>query len=307
VKNDGLQLERLRKCDLCGSSSYLPFVGGKDILVGTNGYFEYVKCSMCGLVFLEPPSKEDILTKYPSSYYDGWKDKLSHRMLVILRKLSIGRSVPTAGGPVLDVGSGSGSFLRILKQLGVTAYGLEPSTAGYLVTKEKGLEVYRGTLFEAKFPHGHFQTIVLNHVLEHVESPTALLQELKRILHPDGLLLVGVPNIDSFHFKAMKGNWVGLDPPRHLFQFSPKTLKLYGAKVGLKVERVRYNSAALPFIVYLYVLARRILPFERPLNETVVDNPLLQILFSPFAIMLNLLHWGDKVEAFMTPHQSDPS
>ncbi len=284
-------------------------VKGKDILFGTRGYFEYVKCSVCGLVFLEPqPSEEDILTKYPSSYYGGWKDKLSYRMLVILDKLSIGRSVPSAGGgPVLDVGSGSGSFLGILQQRGMTVYGVEPSATGYSATKGRGLEVYRGTLFEAKFPDGYFGTIVLNHVLEHVESPTALLQELKRILHPKGLLLIGVPNIDSFHFKAMKSNWVGLDPPWHLFHFSPRILKLYAAKLGFTVERIRYNSAGLPFIAYLFVLVRRILPFERPLNNTFLDNALLQAFFSPFAIMLNLLGWGDKIELFMTHQESSPS
>ncbi len=302
MNKDGSQQEQPRKCDLCGNSSYLPLVRGEDILFGTSGSFEYVKCSVCGLVFLEPqPSKEDILTKYPSSYYGGWKDKLSYRMLVILDKLSIGRSVPLArGGPVLDVGSGSGSFLGILQQLGMTAYGVEPSPTGYLVAKGSGLEVYQGTLFEAKFPDEYFHAIVVNHVLEHVESPTALLQELKRVLHPKGLLLIGVPNIDSFHFKAMKSSWVGLDPPWHLFHFSPKTLKLYAAKLGFTVERVRYNSAGLPFIAYLYVLFRRILPFGRPLNKTSLDNAPLHALFLPFAIMLNLLGWGDKIEIFMT-------
>jgi SAM-dependent methyltransferase len=301
--------QQLRKCDLCGSISHVPVVKGEDLLLGTQGHFQYVKCSKCGLVFLEPqPSSRDILARYPAIYYGSWKDNLSYSQLVILDKLTIGRSLPRSkSGPALDVGTGSGSFLGILQGLGMAVYGVEPFTEGYLAAKRRGLNVFHGTLFEAKFPNEYFHTIVLNHVLEHVQSPTELLRELKRILHPKGTLLIGIPNIDSFFFKAMKGNWVSLDPPRHFYQFSPTTIELYATKLGFKLERIRFNSAALPFIAGLYSLARRILSSRRPFKETSLDNAFLQAIFSPFAIALNLLHWGDKIEVFMTHQESSPS
>ncbi len=297
------QVQQRERCDLCGSDSSEPFVKGRDLFLGTPKEFVYVKCKRCDLVFLQPlPVPSELVSSYPKEYYENsWKDRLSYNALLILERLTLGRSVPgPQASPVLDIGTGTGSFLEILKNRGSKAYGVEPYEPGYAAAKRRGLEVFHGFLTEAKLPDKFFGLVILNHVLEHVSKPSDLLQEIRRVLRPGGVLIVGIPNIDSFAFRAMRSDWFALDPPRHLFHFSPKTIKLYAEKSGLELTRIRYNSSALPFINFLHVVTSRALGLKVGLKGSGWDNAFLQAMFSPIAIMLNALRLGDKMEVFLT-------
>ncbi len=55
------------------------------------------------------------------------------------------------------------------------------------------------SLFETFNTNEKFDTIILNHVLEHIEEPITLLKHIKNWLSPDGVLILGVPNAKSFH------------------------------------------------------------------------------------------------------------
>lgn len=55
------------------------------------------------------------------------------------------------------------------------------------------------SLFEAFEPARNFDTIIMEHILEHVDDPVALLKRSKQWLAPGGVLIVGVPNANSIH------------------------------------------------------------------------------------------------------------
>ena len=61
------------------------------------------------------------------------------------------------------------------------------------------------------------------HVLEHVPDLEVQIKELKRLLKPDGLLVIAVPNFKSYDAKVYKENWAAYDVPRHLYHFSQNT------------------------------------------------------------------------------------
>ncbi len=147
-------------------------------------------------------------------------------------------------GKALDIGCGTGSFLLILKKLGFEATGIEPSEkAGSIGRKNVGLDIKTGNLLEHKFPNNYFNLITMNHVLEHVHNPVEVLLEVKRILHPDGMITIRTPNMDSFGYKRFGKNWVPIDTPRHLIIYSRQSIAELAGKTGLKLERFTMSHA----------------------------------------------------------------
>jgi predicted SAM-dependent methyltransferase len=63
------------------------------------------------------------------------------------------------------------------------------------------------------------------HVLEHVPDLEEQIKELDRLLKPNGLLVIAVPNFKSDDAKKYKENWAAYDVPRHLYHFSPSAIK----------------------------------------------------------------------------------
>ena len=71
-----------------------------------------------------------------------------------------------------------------------------------------------------------FDAVTLIHVFEHLPDPRQTLEIISEILKKDGILMMSFPNIDSFQSRIFKGKWLHIDPPRHLFFFSPKDFKI---------------------------------------------------------------------------------
>jgi SAM-dependent methyltransferase len=93
-----------------------------------------------------------------------------------------------------------------------------------------------GRLETINFPANHFDAVTLWHVLEHVEDPRALLAEVRRILKPDGVFLVSVPNFGSFEARISKDKWFHLDVPRHGTHFSTATLEEALTECGFEIR-----------------------------------------------------------------------
>ena len=110
------------------------------------------------------------------------------------------------------------------------------------------LNVFCGAIEEIKFPENSFDVITMNHVIEHVLDPITLLSECKRILKPNGKLIVITPNIKSLGHRFFKTSYLHLDPPRHIYLFSPKSLITSAEKAGLKIKNVFTPSKGAYFI-----------------------------------------------------------
>lgn len=180
----------------------------------------------------------------------------------------------SATGRMLDVGCGSGAFLKKMRDHGWEVTGMEPDQkAAARITNENGIPVFQSIedVCESQ-PHA-FDMIVLSHVIEHLPDPVASLRDLTKLLAPSGKLIVTTPNAASLGARIFGRYWRGLEPPRHFNVFTPASLKLAFEAAGLTMQNSSTEVRMARGIWYLSYLAQRghrELEIRRDSNHTVV-------------------------------------
>lgn len=143
---------------------------------------------------------------------------------------SLGEAFPIyshdASGLILDVGCGDGNYLEMLQKLGLKVMGIENENTAVSISRKKGIPVFEGTLKEAKLADCSVDQVTMLHVIEHLFDPFEEINECFRILRTKGRLIIHTPNAGSLGRSLFQKNWYHLDPPRHLFVFSPKSIRL---------------------------------------------------------------------------------
>ncbi len=249
------------KCDLCGSKRYKSLCESQDYrFFSTEEHFSLFECGDCGLVYLNPMlAKEEWAKFYPkaAAYYPSFKHHgtlfgrgvdLVSRLLYLPRIFDIRRYKKS--GKLLDIGFGTGYFLYFMKERGFDIYGVDTAdevcdfVSGKLGEKNK---IFNKELKDCNFGSDEFDLVTLLHVLEHLPDPMEHLQEIHRILKPDGVLMIEVPNIDSIAYKILGKYWFQLDIPRHVYHFSVKSLSAMLDKYGYKVKKVSTFSMRIFF------------------------------------------------------------
>lgn len=141
---------------------------------------------------------------------------------------------------LLDFGCGSGRFLQEMHAQGWQVLGVDVATSVVLrIREELGLPALVGDLSLPSIRAASFNVITMCQSLEHVHDPLRTLQQAHHLLAAGGRLYVSVPNIDSLPFRAFGTDWYGLDLPRHLTHFTPKTLREMLARAGFHPGRIR--------------------------------------------------------------------
>ncbi|PIT93327.1 MAG: hypothetical protein COU06_00415 [Candidatus Harrisonbacteria bacterium CG10_big_fil_rev_8_21_14_0_10_38_8] len=135
-------------------------------------------------------------------------------------------------GILLDVGCGSGSSMLTMKNLRWNVVGIDFDKKAVKNARSNGLTVHEGWLTDQKFPDNHFDRIIMNHVIEHISDPVALLAECHRILKPGGVLVAITPNASSWGHYHYRKFWRGLEVPRHIRMFTSNSLICIGQKAG---------------------------------------------------------------------------
>jgi 2-polyprenyl-3-methyl-5-hydroxy-6-metoxy-1,4-benzoquinol methylase len=131
---------------------------------------------------------------------------------------------PQEGGRLLDIGCGSGAALMRMADLGWQVEGVEFDEKAVQFATSNGLDVRLGSLEQQAYPADIFDAVVMNHVIEHVWNPRALLRECRRILKPGGRLVCITPNAAAWCHALFESDWRGLEPPRHLHIFTKRSL-----------------------------------------------------------------------------------
>jgi 2-polyprenyl-3-methyl-5-hydroxy-6-metoxy-1,4-benzoquinol methylase len=150
------------------------------------------------------------------------------------------RAVP--GGAVLDLGCGNGRFLTVMRMLGWSVHGIEPDErSAEIAERSSGARIHT-ELDEQLYPADSFDLITMNHVLEHIDDPGAVLRRCFRLCRPGGLMGIVVPNWRSLGHRLFECSWYALEPPRHVVMYQPWTLARTLERAGFVVERIQTTS-----------------------------------------------------------------
>ncbi|MGZ4038405.1 MAG: class I SAM-dependent methyltransferase, partial [Bacteroidia bacterium] len=162
-------------------------------------------------------------------------------------------------GDLFDLGAGWGHFMLAGIELGYSVYGIEISEQPYLYSKnDLKLPVDHIDFFDMS-EEKKFDIITLWDVLEHIDKADTFIEKCARITKPDGIIVIQVPQIDSYFAKKHKDNWkmMGLD---HVNYFSKKTIAQLLERYGYKVETIKSSFEIKLFIMYT------VLPFIKRLK-----------------------------------------
>lgn len=211
--------------------------------------YELMRCERCcGFSLWPPPGEEALRHAYGDAYYSTEKGKFGGTVGRVFRCLQRRRAKRFArklqpGVRVLDVGCGRGHFLADLAELGFNCAGTELSeSSARWVEQLEGVQVYTGEDATRRFEDESFAGICIWHVLEHLDSPAACLDEVDRLLAPGGVLLIAVPNIQSLQSRLFGGAWFHLDPPRHLYLPDAEFLNAELARRGIEPLEQKHFS-----------------------------------------------------------------
>jgi SAM-dependent methyltransferase len=239
------QIIHYTQCPVCGSSDIKIVLSVKDYTV-SGELFPIAECNACSLRFTQDvPDADGIIPYYKSEDYISHSNTskgLINRLYQSVRKRTlrkkrrlVQRATGMGKGHLLDVGSGTGAFVSEMALHGWYATGLEPDEgARQVAKKEYNIELKDiDQLFH--LPAGSFDAITLWHVLEHVHELSAYIQQLKTLLKENGKLFIAVPNYTSKDADISKKYWAAYDVPRHLYHFSPCSMRVLMEKHGLKL------------------------------------------------------------------------
>lgn len=221
-------------CPVCGTTRCTDYVEHPEVL--------WVRCD-CGLIYKRaqvPALAEPNL--YQETYFTGgvylrrrWRriQKSRHQLLDALNH--------SAGGASLDIGCSTGYVLEAARALGLEPAGTDVSEFAAQFCRERGFEARQGTMTALPFADARFAIVTMKHVLEHTPDPRAALREVRRVLRPEGVLFIAVP--DPRYGRAVRNprgsRFYG--PRRskqHFIYYTPDTLARLLSEEGFRTVRV---------------------------------------------------------------------
>lgn len=251
-----IDTEEVPCCPVCRSDDFSERTVGFDYEMRTcRNPWRFVSCAHCGHVWLNPrPALHTLPVIYPPTYYAYHYETKIHPLAVWGKKQldrgkmrGILQHCPELPRTYLDVGCGSGRFLRVMKKRGLPRehiYGLELDSAVVRTLARKGYRVFDERVEDCQsIPENAVDLVTMFHVIEHVDDPAAVLARIASWMRDGGILAIETPNIASLDARWFQERyWGGYHIPRHWSLFTPASLRQLLAGAGLEVVATSFQT-----------------------------------------------------------------
>jgi 2-polyprenyl-3-methyl-5-hydroxy-6-metoxy-1,4-benzoquinol methylase len=213
-----------RKCELCNSMG--------DSYNERDG-FQYYICKQCDFVWLDlSSSRVDIEELYSAA--EASNAFVTRKLEKLAKEIVNLKKDDDAKASFLDIGCQNGTLLGLLESGGhFELYGIEPNANALEICKKlKGVTLFLGFFSSEAFQDKTFQIVNLGDVIEHVESPKNLIEEIHGKLSENGYLIISTPVLDCAWVRNSnlifgRSNLIPLTfltPPHHVKYFTSRNL-----------------------------------------------------------------------------------
>ena len=254
----------INTCPLCGGTHLVKKMTCTDFYA-SGEQFDLLQCENCGFQFTQGfPVEKEIGKYYETPDYishsdtkKGMMNELYHlvRSRMLQKKAQLINNITgKTSGKILDIGTGTGYFSHTMQQKGWQVEAVEKSAqARSFAKKNFNLDIKDDSGLN-DFSSGSFDVITLWHVMEHLEHLNETWERLHELLKDDGCLVVAVPNCSSYDAQKYKEFWAAYDVPRHLWHFTPDSIKKFGEKHNFTLV----NHLPMPFdAFYVSILSEK--------------------------------------------------
>ena len=282
-------------CNLCGArDEELLFLTPERI----------VRCRRCGLIYCNPRLDAASLGKiYSKDYFvlDEQKSGIDYKAYAnyvneepvitrsMIKRMKKVERFAGSKGRVLDIGCATGFSLLAARARGWQAEGIECSEFCVQYARSRGLEVHQGSLRDYPGSEESMDAITMWDYLEHSPDPLGDLQTCHSLLKKGGVILLSIPNVDSWSYRLLGKKWIGFKNIEHLYFFSRDTMDKLARQAGLVMEHSFYHGKYVSLSFFLsriqyYVRTRTL---HRMVEKIAADerSQRVSFYFNPYDIL----------------------
>jgi SAM-dependent methyltransferase len=253
--------------------------------------WELARCRACGLHFTTPtPSEDELRSFYAGNYHAALRQGEGTDLAFGAKYARYADRIATfmrPGGRIVDLGCSTGLLVRMLRDRGFDAEGIELNEESAAWGREQyGISIHTEPIERSGFAEGSLDGLLLTDVLEHMRHPGEALRDMVRYLAIGGRALVTFPDIGSIESRyrralarALRRPWIWscCRAPLHVWEFTPETAQACFERAGCEVR----------------AFARTHVPTERheSLALRAIEAPVALLGIGPFA-----RRWGSQME-----------
>jgi 2-polyprenyl-3-methyl-5-hydroxy-6-metoxy-1,4-benzoquinol methylase len=241
-------------------------------MFGLNEEFEYFQCSNCNCLQIKDfpvnlkkyyppdylnypkvkrsPLREYLMNSREKAFLSG--KGLFGKLLMIFFGFSDSNLLWASqadikiNASILEVGCGKGELLQKLHRAGFhSLLGVDAFIEEDIYYDENFRIIKRDF---NQFDGIKFDWIMFHHSFEHLKDPVKTFKKLNTLLNTNGKILIRIPIIDCFAWEYYKTDWIQLDPPRHFFIHSIKSIEYLAHNNNFKINKIVYDSTAFQFL-----------------------------------------------------------
>lgn len=259
---------------------------------------QLVRCRKCGLQYLNPRLRVDLILKgYSAGTDERFISQVAARERTFEKYLDFIERIKPQKGHILDVGTAGGSFLGVAKKKDWQVAGCEPSRwLSEWGNNHYGIKIHTGTIFDMKLKDASFDVVTLWDVIEHTPDAKATLLECRRVLKSDGVLLINYPDIGSLVARLMGRKWVFLLSV-HLYYFTIETIQEMLKLTGFQMTKHQKHWQSLE-LGYIFSRMEPIIPIVSRLGTKITSALRIQDIQVPY--------WMGQTMVMVTPFRKKP-